>query len=165
MLKICTKCHAEKDLDSFPKQANGKHGRMSICKVCRLEASKQWLSQNPERRRASAKRCYQRHRERNIAKTNAFNERNPEYKQRQHLKRSFNLSLEEFNMMRAQQDYRCAICGLHEEEHGKNLCVDHDHKTGRIRALLCSHCNRMIGFARERVDVLSAAIDYVRKYE
>lgn len=63
----------------------------------------------------------------------------------------------------------CAICG--DEEKGmcrdgtqKSLCVDHDHESGYVRGLLCSHCNTLLGMAREDKDTLQAAIDYLEDH-
>ena len=45
------------------------------------------------------------------------------------------------------------------------LCVDHDHRTGMIRGLLCTQCNRAIGLLKDSVEVLEAAIGYLRRSE
>lgn len=54
----------------------------------------------------------------------------------------------------------CAICGATED-----LCVDHDHATGAVRAALCGPCNRMIGLASEKADRLRAAAAYVELWD
>jgi hypothetical protein len=52
--------------------------------------------------------------------------------------------------------FQGGVCaGCQEPPHGRQLAVDHDHKTGRIRGLLCWHCNRAIGIARDRADALT----------
>lgn len=97
------------------------------------------------------------------------------------LKRLYNITVEAYDALRAAQDYRCAICGRHEDElptskvgrarvDGKpsaepvKLQVDHDHETGANRKLLCASCNHGLGDFQERVDWLMRAIDYVRAH-
>lgn len=67
------------------------------------------------------------------------------------------LSLSDVAAMSAQQGHRCAICG---EE--TKLNVDHDHSTKAIRGLLCSLCNRGLGFFHDDPDRLLAAAAYLR---
>lgn len=65
--------------------------------------------------------------------------------------------------LREKQRGRCAICDIPEEEAPKKrLHLDHDHKTGVIRALLCGNCNVGIGHFRESIELLQAAIDYLQ---
>jgi hypothetical protein len=62
--------------------------------------------------------------------------------------------------MRASQQNRCAICG---REFGRPQ-VDHDHVTGKVRALLCGQCNTGLGQFKESEATLRSAIDYLRRH-
>lgn len=59
------------------------------------------------------------------------------------------------------QNYTCAICHreLQELEHG--LVVDHDHVTGKVRALLCGNCNTALGLLGDDVARIHRAAEYV----
>ena len=59
----------------------------------------------------------------------------------------YRITEDEYNSILKFQGGVCAGCG--ESPHGRNLAVDHDHKTGRIRGLLCWLCNRAIGILRD----------------
>lgn len=77
-----------------------------------------------------------------------------------HLQRAFGITPAEYDQILASQDGRCAICKNKPKK--KRLHVDHDHKTGQVRGLLCLWCNhRLLGGARESVDVLMAAVSYL----
>ena len=86
------------------------------------------------------------------------------------LKRYYGMSLETYNVMLAAQNGVCAICKGKETYQPKTysgpkaLSVDHNHETGAIRGLLCSHCNYMIGHCRESEDILLAGVEYLRKH-
>ena len=63
-----------------------------------------------------------------------------------------------------EQDYRCALCGIREEDApGKKLRFDHDHATRRPRALICHHCNCGLGHFRDSPELLRAAIRYLEE--
>lgn len=67
--------------------------------------------------------------------------------------------------MLSRQGGKCAICrGDNKYQREQRFSVDHDHETGKIRGLLCNHCNVMIGWAKESPEVLEAAADYLRLY-
>jgi hypothetical protein len=59
----------------------------------------------------------------------------------------------------------CHICGVSEEENGKRLAVDHCHKTGKVRGLLCDNHNHGIGKFNEDVELLHRAIQYLEKHK
>ena len=56
----------------------------------------------------------------------------------------------------------CAICGG-QPTNGRRLAIDHCHTTDEIRGLLCNKCNLLIGHARDSVDILLAAIEYLSR--
>ncbi len=95
--------------------------------------------------------------------SNCYMKSHPNYKlynRKRNLKVKFNLSLEEFEMLSIKQNNKCAICGLQDK-----LYVDHDHKTGKIRELLCNCCNNGLGRFYDNVEVLQKAIDYLNKHK
>jgi hypothetical protein len=57
------------------------------------------------------------------------------------LKRNFNLTLEQYDEMLLKQNNCCAICGRPASEFKRKLAVEHNHKTGKIRGLVCNKCN------------------------
>jgi len=61
------------------------------------------------------------------------------------LKSRYNLTVEQYNLMFEEQKGHCDICGVHQSILQYSLHVDHDHSTGKIRALLCSPCNTGLG--------------------
>ncbi len=82
-----------------------------------------------------------------------------------HLYGKYRISYPEWKYMYVAQQGKCAICdkaisdrGHREKDVGR---VDHDHSTGHIRGLLCNHCNNVLGYARDNVDVLKSAIAYL----
>lgn len=79
-----------------------------------------------------------------------------------HLKRGYGMTLEQYYLMLETQGYKCLLCGqIHEEVSRKRLNVDHCHRTGRVRGLLCSNCNNIIGKADDNIDLLKKAIEYL----
>lgn len=55
------------------------------------------------------------------------------------------------------------VCGVTEEVLGKKLDVDHCHTSGVVRGVLCNPCNTMLGRARDKIEVLEAAVEYLKK--
>lgn len=59
---------------------------------------------------------------------------------------------------------RCAICNRHESEFKKRLAVDHSHKNGRVRGLLCFYCNKY-RLGRHTIESAEAILSYLLKYD
>jgi len=98
----------------------------------------------------------------------AWQELNPERYRKTaldgHLRRSYSLSLSEYEAMVLAQGGKCAICGGEELGHYGRLLVDHDHESKKVRALLCNECNLMVGHSEDSPDLLRAAAEYLEKW-
>jgi hypothetical protein len=79
------------------------------------------------------------------------------------LKKKFDMSLSEYDNIYSLQGGVCAICGK-TNKNGNRLSVDHDHKTGKIRELLCANCNIVLGYAHDDRNVLFKMIEYLNKH-
>ena len=81
--------------------------------------------------------------------------------------KKFGISPSQYEEMYARQGGRCLICHLHSDDNMKRLdnvkrlAVDHDHKTGEVRGLLCSLCNASLGGFKDDVTILQSAIEYL----
>ncbi|NCA22781.1 MAG: hypothetical protein EBS86_16815, partial [Crocinitomicaceae bacterium] len=58
------------------------------------------------------------------------------------------------------QKNKCYICLC---TFDNNAHIDHDHKTGKVRGLLCRECNLLLGFSRDNIHLLEKAISYLQK--
>ena len=76
-------------------------------------------------------------------------------------RKNYGISLDDYNALLDLQKECCAICGIKQEDFGKNLFVDHDHSTGEVRGLLCHKCNSGLGMFNDDIKLLHAAIDYL----
>jgi len=72
------------------------------------------------------------------------------------------VSLETYREKR--KDKECEICGKTVTENKKDLAIDHCHTTGKIRGVLCDSCNLGLGKFKDDLTLLSAAVEYLKKY-
>ncbi len=92
------------------------------------------------------------------------------YKKISSKKRSYNrykkygISQIEYDKMFIDQDGKCLGCTKHQSELTRELCVDHCHKSGKIRGLLCYKCNLAIGFVEDDIDTMNNLIKYLSKH-
>lgn len=77
--------------------------------------------------------------------------------------RKYGFTPETYEQALKKQDYCCAICKV-KNNNNRDWHVDHDHKTGKTRGILCHHCNLMLGNAKDKVTILSAGISYLERY-
>lgn len=107
----------------------------------------------------------ERNREHLAAKQRAWNRANALKVKASNL-RKYGLTLEQFAELHELQRGLCAICGLLMKlnTNGKQACnVDHCHKTGRVRGLLCTRCNMAIGQFADSPDLMLKAIAYLNR--
>lgn len=178
MLRTCTKCGIEKSETEFYSVTQRSITRLRrICKECfRAQLRNHSSDARPEGRICSQCGIYKplsqfhKHKiclygvepmckECRLRKRREYNRKYPERIRDTDLKAKYGMTIEDYNTMHARQDGRCAICGTSEEK----LVVDHNHKTGQVRELLCHLCNAMIGCAREDIAILTSAVAYLQR--
>jgi hypothetical protein len=141
MGKQCSKCRDILPIYKFGQRKRNSDGLRSQCKDCESKTNKE---------------IRQRKLEEDYLGTRLKERKN-------NLKRMFGMSIEEYDKKLDDQGGGCKLCGL-ECISGKRLAVDHDHKTGKIRDLLCNNCNAGLGKFQDNPELLIKAADYLRKH-
>ena len=75
-----------------------------------------------------------------------------------HLRKNYGITLEQWDQMFLDQGSKCAVC---KSADAQRWHVDHCHTTQRVRGILCSHCNLMIGHAKDNIRTLLTAAEYL----
>jgi hypothetical protein len=84
---------------------------------------------------------------------------NKDRMRRKSIARIYGITMEELEELEASHGNRCAVCKVEADTENRNLCVDHDHDTGKVRGLLCKQCNSaagLLGDSSQRVAALAA---------
>jgi hypothetical protein len=79
------------------------------------------------------------------------------------LKHAYKITVEDYDKKLKEQNYCCAICNKHRDEFKRNLSVDHDHKTGKVRSLLCIICNTNVGVVEDKLEMIQKYLNKHRK--
>ena len=141
-MKKCTVCKTWKSMDEYFNSKRSKDGKGYRCKSCDKKVR--------AKSRSRSKATQDGYRRRQVAFAHG-------------------ITVDDYDRMFDNQDGKCAICGT-TNPHGegsnstylKNLSIDHCHKTGRIRGLLCNKCNRGIGLLQDDSELLQRAIEYLK---
>jgi hypothetical protein len=76
------------------------------------------------------------------------------------------ITREQFDTLLKAQDGKCAICGvLITSLLPRQVHVDHDHETGQVRGILCAICNQGLGLFKDTIELLEAAIRYLKPFK
>lgn len=150
----CRKCRINKKIEEFPikfKQRISKGyswtGHLGTCRDCSRK-------QNSD----GALRRYRRSPEK-FRKT-------PDENHKEKLSQKYGMTVAAYDSLLHKQANGCAICGATNFYQGRTrLGVDHDHKTGAVRGLLCHQCNFGIGGLKDSPDLMRRAIAYLEKQE
>ena len=145
--KKCIDCKKTKDISEFFYRNKKKGYKQSRCKKCLTRVNNEYRKDNKEKIQLIKKREYRK----NEGRYRDYN-----------LKRTYGISLEDYNKTLEKQEGNCYICKSKKTTRKNNrLDVDHCHKTGKVRGLLCSYCNSLIGNCKESIDILQNAIEYL----
>jgi hypothetical protein len=144
-VKACIACHEVKPLCDFKNRKGARDGKRNDCRRCSV-ARELLRRQRPEV--AAQGLAVQRvRRKRNY---------DPELNRAKMFRWKYDISIADFDEMFAAQGGLCAICRTSPAN-----AVDHNHVTGRVRALLCKTCNVGLGMFRDEPAFLAAAINYL----
>lgn len=157
-MKRCSKCKQHKPFDEYFESVRYVDGLNCQCKSCHNESSKKWRKANPDKARAAVKRWEIANPEKVKAKSLARRGNLQHHRKAQC--RNYNLTVEKFESILAHQNKKCAIC----EVIMAPPCTDHDHSTGKVRALLCLNCNSGIGKLKDSTELLRRAIKYLEQF-
>lgn len=140
-------CGVPKDESEFyPQSASGKRG--NNCKKCHCACCKSYRKGRREKIAVQKKGYYQENKE-------AAGDKK--------LLRKFGLSRLEWEKMKSDQGGVCPIC-QNPPKGGHGFCVDHDHVTGKVRALLCNLCNAALGMLQDSSELTLRAANYLKRH-
>jgi hypothetical protein len=132
--KQCQFCKKTLTLEQFFKNKKTRDGFGSYCKNCKQQKNNKSWTKNRYK--------------------------HLEERKNNHLLKTYNISLKDYKEMLNNQYGLCAICFSKDK---RKLAVDHNHKTGKIRGLLCQRCNQGIGMFQDNYELLINAIKYIKK--
>ena len=183
MERICKKCEVSKDITEFRITKKSGQGRRGVCKACEyghephkkptvektcticgeVKSIDNFSIINKEKnyRQGECRQCKNKHQTDKRQGTMQETKRT----KKKRLKSKYNLSIEQYSEMIILQDSKCKICNNHIDDNKSKVCVDHNHTTGKVRGLLCNHCNSMLGFAKDNIETLKEAIVYLNYYK
>ncbi len=152
--KKCGHCKEIKKLDAFTIDNSAKTGRANTCRACYAISAKSDRSQMLQKKRyAKYTKSLTKSKKILIAKS----------ARKRLLRNNFDLTHEEYEQLHQSQNGLCAICEEDEMVDGRHLAVDHDHYTGKIRGLLCSRCNLMIGRIEKDIGITMKMLEYIKR--
>lgn len=182
-MKTCRKCKVEKPPSDFGNLARSLDGLQTKCRACKnADARNDYAVNppNPEKASESSKKYYAANREsrkeysinyrvenREKVKESqrnyrvAYPEKVKESDRRCRIARDYGISSKDFEQMKLTQGGACAICKVVPK---KRLHIDHDHSSGRVRALLCSSCNLVLGHLKDSAEKAESMASYLRAF-
>ena len=130
-MKKCSKCKKVKELSEYTNCKSGKFCVHHYCKKCHSQQRKDTYNYNRSRL--------------------------------QQIMYKYKLSESDLNNMYVEQNWNCKICNIQYKDvlQRKTLYIDHCHKTGKVRGLLCVKCNNLLGIWDDNIDILKSAIKYL----
>lgn len=131
-MKLCRSCSIELTDDNWYKSL--QKARTYLCNSCNSNKTKQWAEDNPDKVK--------------------------ETRRKSKLKKKYGISVEDYDKMFAEQGGKCFLCNKEHER--RPLNVDHCHKTGEVRKLLCDKCNLALGLVDDSVELLENFIRYLK---
>lgn len=163
---FCINCKQTKPADAFNVDRQRASGRCAYCRVCVnvRKHERGHTAKNKERQRDRYRANHNGYRDRTLA---AARSRTPDKKREYDLRSHYRMTMSEFDALLAAQHGVCAICmelpRTRMDKPARGWHVDHDHRTGTIRGILCGPCNTALGQFRDSIETLTSAISYLKR--
>jgi hypothetical protein len=129
----------------------------------RKQYRRQQYLKHKDREKETRREYLIKNREKVLEKQRKYNKENPLKRKNSILKYEYGITLDQYNKMFETQEGKCAICQRHQNELTRTLCVDHDHKTNKVRALLCVTCNTDVSVIENRLEEMTKYLNKHRK--
>ena len=162
--KICIRCNKEKPLSAFNYHNRAKGQHRNLCVECQAAWAKNYNA-SPEGQKTSKE--YVARNKARYDELKEFYKNDPKRKAARkvyHRKRQlaeYGLTLKDYERMLKSQDGKCAICGTTDTGKKDYFRIDHCHKTGKVRGLLCHSCNVSLGLFKDSRELLQKAYNYL----
>lgn len=124
----------------------------------RREYQREYRKKNKQRRRLLYKQNIERHRQQDKAHYRKTRERHRELR----ISLKYGISVVEYQRLFVKYGNKCGICRKPESANNKVLSVDHDHKSGKVRGLLCNRCNKSLGFLQDNPELAFKIVKYLK---
>lgn len=175
-MRKCATCKKEQPLSEFRKDKSRKDGIHRTCKECNKNSQRIWYQKNKKKAQKESNKRYHKNKNKISARRKAQRKKDP-LKFREQAKKRYNLKIaktyawraagiknmtnERYDKLFTEQKGCCKICDTPQTMLKRTLAVDHDHKTGEVRGLLCDCCNRALGYFRDSLALLDNAKTYL----
>lgn len=151
----------EKQLLAARKKQSERHAAWRLANPEKAkENNRAWNKAHPAEAKKYNQEWQKKNKEERNKRRREWHAKNPEKAKEYHNKRLYNLSAEVYQAMLQDQNNLCASCGAE-----KKLQVDHDHKTGQVRGLLCGDCNVAAGRLKDSSKLATKLLKYLKKFE
>ena len=137
----CNKCGKTKPSAAFYKRYDHPHLLQATCKDCKRAYSRAWHADKKDDPTYSASRRDRR------------------------IRHHYGISQEDYDALIDSQHGVCAGCGTSDPGKHGVFDIDHDHQSGKVRGLLCSPCNRALGFLRDSAETAMNLARYIQEHE
>lgn len=138
-----------------------------ICSTCKQKLPTSEFYKSIERKqgiKAQCKQCYDKNRKDRYKTDEPYRKKLIQNSLDSKRKNQLGVSREQYKLLLESQNYCCAICQLLLDKSSKRASghLDHCHTTGKVRGILCLHCNTGLGMFRDDTDTLLSAIQYLK---
>jgi len=164
--KVCKRCCIKKEPTDFYKYR-------WVCKACCVTSAAQRQERHKASHRKDSAGYYKRNRERCLAYSKSHKKANwgkvlvsARASNRKRRLKIMGATLADFSAALEAQGGLCAVCQINEvsADGGKSVHIDHCHKTGRFRGILCAGCNKGLGHFRDDPKIMTRAASYLERY-